>query len=292
MKIIPAALGTADFGTALSQEDSWAVLDTYASLGGRIIDTANNYACWHPKGRGGDSERVIGDWLEKNDRGAFTVMTKIGSQPVVSEENGRSAEGLSRQAVFHAVDLSLARLKTDTIDILLAHHDDKNTPLRETWEAFTELVRSGRVKKIGVSNYQPERMVELATTIREYDLAPIDVVQLKYSALSPVTTADLGKIVLLDEAMKNTLRKFVPNATLFGFAVLLGGLFEKSVEGEWPQGYDSPENKKKVEMIQLQAKAQGVSPSAYVLKQIANEGILPIIATGKTDRLVSNMALF
>lgn len=87
------------------------------------------------------------------------------------------------------------------------------------------------------------------------------------------------------------MAKFVPDATRFGFSVLLKGLFEKHVEEEWPLDYDSQQNREKVKTIQLQAKALGVSPSAYVLKHIANEGILPIIATGKPERLVANMAL-
>lgn len=292
MKKIRAALGTSEFGTSISQKDSWELLDTYASLGGRIIDTANNYACWHPEGKGGDSELVIGSWLDKNDRSDFTVITKIGSMPISPKGEARRVEGLSANAVHSAVEQSLARLGTESIDILLAHHDDWNTPLRDTWEAFTELKKSGKVKKIGVSNYLPKRMVELAHTISEYNLAPIDVVELKYSVISPVTTEGLGQIVLLDDEMKNTLKKFMPEAMVFGFAVLLGGLFEKNVEDEWPSDYDTSQNRRQVKEIQLQAQELGVSPSAYVLKQVASEGFYPIIATRKTERLVSNMELF
>ena len=292
IKEIPVVLGTAGFGTSICQKDAWAILDKYASLGGRIIDTANNYAFWHPKGRGGDSESVIGNWLEKNDRSAFTIMTKIGSQPVALEEDIHHMEGLSPEAVHSAVNRSLTRLKTEYIDILLAHHDDKNTPIRATWESFTKLIATGKVKKVGVSNYQPERIVALANTVLEYDLAPVDVVQLKHSIISPMPTADFGQLILLDKEMKETLKKYLPDAVIFGYSVLLGGLFEKGVEDEWPPEYDSVQNRRKVREIQRKAKELGISPSAYVLKQIANQGVLPITTTGKVERLELNMKLF
>ncbi|MDD3926472.1 MAG: aldo/keto reductase [bacterium] len=146
MNSIPVGLGTASFGTSISQENSYRVLDKYASLGGRIIDTANNYAYWHPQAKGGESETVIGAWLERVDRAAFTIMTKIGSQPLVVKEGVNNLEGLSPQAVQSAVSKSLDRLKTDYIDILLAHHDDRSTPLKDTWEAFSELVASDNFK--------------------------------------------------------------------------------------------------------------------------------------------------
>jgi len=291
LKGIPVVLGTATFGTSISQEESYRVLDKYASLGGRIIDTANSYAYWN-NGKGGDSERVIGNWLERGNRSAFTIMTKIGSQPIDVNKDRNNLEGLSPKAVHNAVNKSLARLKTDYIDILLAHHDDRNTPLLDTWKCFSDLVASGKVKTVGVSNYSPQRMAELARIVLEYSLAPIDFVQMKYSVIDPFKNIDSGKLALLNPEMRATLERLIPKAVLFAYSPLLGGgVFEKTAGDKWPSEYDSIQNRKKVRAIQLKAKELNVSPSAYVLKQIVDQGIWPITATGNAERLEANLKL-
>ena len=289
---IPVVLGTAVFGTSLSQENSFRILDRYASLGGRIIDTSNNYAYWQPDGKGGESESVIGKWLKGQDRSAYTIMTKIGSLPIAGKEGQSTLEGLSSEAVYHAVNRSLVRLKTNYIDILLAHHDDMTTPLQDTWSAFSRLVATGKVRKIGVSNYSPKRVRELAAIVLQHSLAPIDCVQLKYSLIDPVAGADFGNLVLLNQEMKRTLRTVAAQAVIFGYSPLLGGGgFNKPSGGEWPSEYDSIENRKKVTEIQSEAKKLDVSPSAFVLRQIADQGIIPITATGRIDRLETNLRL-
>lgn len=292
LKGIPVGLGTAVFGTSIPQELADKILDTYAALGGRVIDTADSYAFWN-KGRGGDSERVIGNWLERRDRSAFTIMTKIGSQPVDLDKDRDTLEGLSPPAVHRAVSASLARLKTHYLDILLTHHDDKNTPLLDTWKCFSELAASGKVKWVGVSNYLPQRMEELARLVRDHALAPIDCVQLKYSLLDPVKSADFGKLVLLDAEMKDTLKRLVPRAVIFGYSPLLGGkTLDKMLNNKWPPEYDSIPNREKIRAIQAKARELHVTPSACLLKQIADEGIWPITATAKPERLEDNLKLF
>ena len=289
---IPVALGASAFGTSLSQTDSFKILDKYDSLGGRIIDTANNYAFWHPNAKGGESESVIGNWHRQRDRSAYTIMTKIGSQPIAAEEDPSILEGLSPEAVYQAVDKSLARLKTDHIDILLAHHDDRNTPLLDAWGAFSKLVTKGKVRKVGVSNYSPRRLTELANIVHEHSLVPIDCVQLQYSIIDPVDEVDLGIYSRLNQEMKETLGLIAPNAVIFAYSPLLQGkVFSKAEEDRWPSEYDSIKNRKRVDVIRREAEELGVSPSAYVLKQIADQGIIPITATGKIDRLATNLQL-
>lgn len=289
---IPVALGAAFFGTSLSQADSFEILDKYASLGGRIIDTANSYAFWNPNGKGGESESVIGKWQKQRDRSAYIIMTKIGSQPINVEDDLSILEGLSPEAVYQAVDRSLVRLQTDYIDILLIHHDDKTTPLLDTWLAFSKLVTMGKVRKIGVSNYNPERLTELVHIIHEHSLVPVDFVQLKYSVIDPVGEVDLGNLYALNQEMKNTLRIILPNAVIFAYSPLLGGrVFSKTAKEKLPSDYDSIKNREIVNVIQREAEELGVSPSAYVLKKIVDQGIIPITATGKTDRLATNLKL-
>ena len=282
---LPVILGTADLGSAVSPSVSVAILDAYASLGGRVLDTADCYAFWHPGATGGESESVIGEWLEQRDRQTFTVMTKIGSLPARTETGFGEVEGLAPEAVRRAAQNSRARLKTTCLNVLLAHHDDPKTPLLDMWAAFTALVSAGQVKKIGISNFHPHRIVELTEIIRKHSLAPIDVVQLKYSLIQPVTTAELRNLVLLDPEMMKTLKTHLPGATLMGYSPLLLGLFERDSAAAWPPEYDSPENRRTVTRIQGAAKARGISASAHVLKSIVAQGVLPVTTTGKVERL-------
>ncbi|MDA0745064.1 MAG: aldo/keto reductase [bacterium] len=287
---IPVALGTATFGTSVPQSNAFELLDKYASLGGRTLDTANNYAFWHPDGKGGDSETVLGEWLENQDRTAFTVITKIGSQPAKNDKDANNLEGLSPGAINSAVNKSLARLKTESIDILLAHHDDRNTPLLDTWKTFTQLVESGKVKCAGISNYHPERIIELVQLINKHNLAPIDAVQLKYSVIDPAENADFDKLVALNAKMRETLATHVPNTIVFGYAPLLGGLFEKDTDRKFPTAYDTPQNRQQVETIRQAAENAGISASAYVLKETVDNGIIPVTSTRNPERLETNLA--
>jgi diketogulonate reductase-like aldo/keto reductase len=129
--------------------------------------------------------------------------------------------------------------------------------------------------------------------VLKYSLAPIDFVQLKYSVIDPVKGTDLEKLVLLNPKMKETLARLLPKAVIFAYSPLLGGnVFEKTAKDQWPSGYDSIQNRRKVREIQLKAKELGVSPSAYVLKQIADQGVWPITTTGNAERLKANLKLF
>ena len=132
----------------------------------------------------------------------------------------------------------------------------------------------------------------MASIVRERSLAPIDVVQLKYSVIEPVEAPESDLYPPLDRRMKEALRRIIPDAVVFAYSPLLRGqVFEKHAQEEWPSEYDSKQNREKVRRIQRKADELGVPPSAYVLKQIADEGIVPITATGKVGRLASNFRL-
>lgn len=290
MQTHPVCLGTAAFGTAMTKEESFRILDQFAAMGGRCIDTANNYAFW--RGEGGESEAVIGEWLANVDRAHFTVMTKIGSQPIDQTSDPRGLEGLSSEAIDRAVDKSLERLGIDQIDLLLAHHDDPHTPLAETWEALGEQVAKGRVVKIGVSNYSTQRLGELARIIDDQKLVPLEVLQLQYSPLVPVAQTD-AMLVRFDTSMRDLVAQILPHAIVFAYSPLLGGrVFDIAEDADWPAAYDTQANREQVAHFRRQAQSMDVSVSALVLKRIADAGLYPITATSKVDRLVENLALF
>ncbi|TNC26078.1 aldo/keto reductase [Amycolatopsis alkalitolerans] len=146
-------LGGNVFGWTADERQSFEVLDAYAAAGGNFIDTADSYMHRAPGNSGGESETVIGNWLAKRGRrDDIVIATKVGSWP--------ARPGVSAKNIREAAEDSLRRLQTDHIDLYYAHRDVADVPLAETLGAFDELVRAGKVRYLGASNYSAERLAE------------------------------------------------------------------------------------------------------------------------------------
>jgi aryl-alcohol dehydrogenase-like predicted oxidoreductase len=153
--IPPLVFGGNVFGWSADEAMSFRLLDTLVEAGLTAIDTADVYSRWVPGHQGGESEAIIGRWLHKRGRrDDVVIMTKVGM-----EMPGRG-KGLSPDWIRRSVEESLKRLQTDYIDLYQAHQDDPATPLPETLGAFAELIRAGKVRAIGASNYSAERLDE------------------------------------------------------------------------------------------------------------------------------------
>ena len=162
-EIFPLVLGGNTFGWTSDESTSDQVLDAYTAAGGNLIDTADVYSAWAPGHSGGESEIVLGRWLAKNgNRNKVMVATKVSQHPQYS--------GLSAKNIEAAADASLLRLGLDVIDLYYAHFDDSSTPLEETAAAFDKLVKEGKVRAIGLSNYTPERIREWFSIARKEGL--------------------------------------------------------------------------------------------------------------------------
>jgi len=153
IEIAPLALGGNVFGWTADEPTSFRLLDAFVDAGLNLIDTADVYSVWVPGHQGGESETVIGNWLKRSGRRKDVVIaTKVGN--VMNPEK----KGLSKPYILRAVEDSLRRLQTDSIDLYQSHVDDPATPIEETLEAYAELVRAGKVKAIGASNFTAERL--------------------------------------------------------------------------------------------------------------------------------------
>ncbi len=280
-------LGTASFGTSISKKESFEILDRFVELGGEIIDTANNYAFWN--GNGGESEAVIGQWLKTINRNHVQVHTKIGAQPI-DGNNIKNLEGLSKKTITSAVQKSLVRLNTSHVDVLFAHVDDRQTPLEETWQALSDTVRKGLVKKLGISNYTPDRIIALDNVIKSNGLEPISYAQFRHTVIEPKQDADFGIQVCLTNKVKEALAKVSNEIIIVAYSPLLDGAFE--VGNNLPDNYNTAANHGLLPNIRSEAVQLGVSPSAVVLWKVAEDGMLPLTMTGKTSRLAANLALF
>jgi aryl-alcohol dehydrogenase-like predicted oxidoreductase len=153
LEVAPLALGGNVFGWTADEPTSFRILDTFVAAGGNLVDTADVYSAWAPGNKGGESETVLGKWLERpGNREKVLVATKVG------KEMGPDKKGLSKSYILRAAEDSLRRLRTDRIDLYQSHADDPGTPLEETLEAYAQLIREGKVRAIGASNYHAERL--------------------------------------------------------------------------------------------------------------------------------------
>ncbi len=155
IKVAPFMLGGNVFGWTADPSASFEVLDAFIDSGFNFIDTADVYSAWAPGHKGGESETVIGNWLkQKGGRDKVIIATKVGMKM------GPDQEGLSKSYIRKEVEASLKRLQTDYIDLYQSHKDDENTPLAETLETYAALIKEGKVRAIGTSNYKADRLAE------------------------------------------------------------------------------------------------------------------------------------
>lgn len=189
-------LGTMQFGWSIDSEASFAVLDAYDDMGGNFIDTADCYSSWAgamggPPNPGGVSEEIVGRWLKaRGNRDRMIVATKVraamGEQFADHRGTAAQREGLSRRWVMQACEDSLRRLGVDHIDLYQAHFIDPLVPIEETMSAFTDLVRQGKVRYLGCSNFSAWRLVEALWASDRRALEAFVSVQPEYNLLDPV----------------------------------------------------------------------------------------------------------
>lgn len=174
INIAPLVFGGNVFGWTADQARSFALLDRFVERGFNTIDTADSYASWAPGLSGGESETVLGQWLARRGRrDDIVLMTKVGML--------EQRKGLSAANIEAAVEDSLKRLGTDYIDVYFAHVDDETVPLEETLTAFDKLVKAGKVRALGASNYPGERLREALEVSKAQGLARYEVVQPLYN---------------------------------------------------------------------------------------------------------------
>jgi len=154
LKVAPLAFGGNVFGWTVDDEKGFQLLDGFVGVGFNLIDTANSYSRWAPGNKGGESETLIGKWMkERRNRDKVVIATKVGS------DMGAGKRDISRTHILQAAEDSLRRLQTDYIDLYQTHWDDGTTPIEETLEAYSQLIKGGKVRYIGASNLPPEKLV-------------------------------------------------------------------------------------------------------------------------------------
>lgn len=174
IEVAPLMFGGNIFGWTVDEPTSFLLLDAFLAEGFNFVDTADVYSKWVPGNKGGESETIIGKWMKQSgNRSKIILATKVGM------ELGPTEKGLSKSYILRAVEKSLQRLQTDYIDLYQSHQDDPATPLEETLDAYAQLIREGKVRVIGASNYTAERLAQ-ALQVSEATGLP------RYESLQPL----------------------------------------------------------------------------------------------------------
>jgi aryl-alcohol dehydrogenase-like predicted oxidoreductase len=273
LQVAPLCFGGNVFGWTADENMSFRLLDGFLDAGFDFIDTADSYSTWVAGHRGGESETILGKWLKaRGHREKVIVATKVGS-----EVAGR--KGLSKAYILSAVEGSLQRLQTDYIDLYQSHRDDPATPVEETLEAYAQLVRQGKVRVIGASNFTPERLQASLMASNEHGYPRYECLQPNYNLydraeyetkLEPLCRKEkIGVIPYFSLASGFLTGKYRTPADL-----------EKSARGKFVQKYMTERGMRIVAALDQLAKQLPSTPARIALAWlIARPGITAPIAS-------------
>lgn len=274
LAVAPLAFGGNVFGWTADEATSFALLDAFVDAGFNLIDTADIYSNWVPGHAGGESETILGRWLHasgKRDR--IVLATKVG------KAMGPGQSGLSRRHIRSAAEASLRRLQTDRIDLYQSHDDDPGTPLEETLAAYAELIREGKVRAIGASNFSAPRLALALETSERLGLPRYETLQPLYNLydragyeaeLEPLCRAQgLGVIPFYGLAKGFLTGKYRSEADL-----------GKSPRGAGVKGYLNPRGMRILAALDAESAESRATPAQVALAwQMARPGLTAPIAS-------------
>jgi len=197
LKVSELCLGTMTFRWTSTEEQSLAVLDAFWQAGGNFIDTADVYSFWASGGTVGMAEEILGKWLKSKPRQQVVIATKVRGKMW----EGANGEGLSRYHIIHSVEGSLRRLGVEAIDLYQVHYPDWDTPLEETLRALDDLVRAGKVRYLGASNYRAWLLMKALWTSDQHGYARFDCLQPHYHLLNRAEVEPDLAAVCLDQGL-------------------------------------------------------------------------------------------
>ena len=190
LQVSPLCFGGNVFGWTADEATSFKLLDAWVDAGLNFIDTADVYSRWVPGHSGGESETIIGKWLKKSGkRDKVVIATKVG------KDMGDAKVGLAPAYIRSAVEASLKRLQTDVIDLYQSHDDDAKTPLAETMGAYADLIKAGKLRAIGASNFTAARLSEALAVSEAHGLPRYECLQPLYNLVErPAYEAELEAV--------------------------------------------------------------------------------------------------
>ncbi|CAM3535110.1 aldo/keto reductase [Kibdelosporangium persicum] len=296
------ALGAMHFGTGTDEQTAFAILDRYVEAGGTFIDTANNYAFWADSSQGGHSEAVLGRWLASRDAGDKVVIaTKLGGRPVAAglgfadTAKRENVEGLTAKAIRESAERSRDTLGVPKLDLLYAHVEDPVTPLRETVEAFAELVADGTVGLLGASNHWSWRLERARALAAAAGLPGYEVLQYQHSYLRartdrPGRRSPYGNQGYVSGDLLAYLSE-TPELSLVAYSPLLAGAY---VRDDRPLGPDWDHAGTPLRRAALRevAKQTGATVNQVVLSWMigAETPVIPLVGASSVAQIEESLA--
>ena len=283
VQVSALCLGAMYFGTRNTEADSFRLLDQYLDAGGSFIDTANIYSHWVPGFKGQESEALLGRWMQKRKhRAGLFLATKVGFQ------YGSVPRGLSRRLLEFECEKSLKLLGTDTIDLYYAHVDDRDTPMAETLGAFDRLVRAGKVRFIGASNFTAWRLEEAHWVSQAHGWAEYCCVQQRHTYLRPRAGTNFGAQLAVNDDLLDYCRN--RKMTLLAYSALLSGAYTRPERNIGAQ-YQGADTEARLSALRQVAAEKGVSLNQVILAWMlhSNPAALPLIAASTAEQLDENL---
>lgn len=284
------------FGTRLAQSDAFAQLDLFTDMGGTMIDTADMYAYWlntapGNRGTGGCAERVIGAWLKQERvRERVFLASKVGN-PTSDEEETSGSYGLESRRIIAACEGSLRRLGIETIDLYYAHLDDRKTPLEEVLEAFHRLVKAGKIRYVGASNWTCWRLAEARCLADAAGFQRFCCVQQKHSYLQPRPHQDLDGFQLVTDELVDFCRTY--SVALVGHEPLLKGTYLRPTErlSDMRYDYETVDNRARMNVLETVSEEVGRSVIQVVLAWMirCDPPVIPLVAADDTTQLTEDL---
>lgn len=274
-------LGTMYFGSRNDENTSYRILDQYVDAGGRFLDTANIYAHWVDGFRGGESETLLGNWMQaRNNRSDLFVASKVGFG------YGDVPIRLRASDIEQECNKSLKRMNIDTIDLFYAHVDDRETPLEETLEAFDRLVKAGKVRYIGASNYLAWRLEQARWTSETNSWAQFCCIQQHYTFLR----LRPGTRVAPQEMVNDDLLDYCDwsGLTLLAYSVLQSGAYTRD-DRDFRVELQMTDNDQRLQTLKAVAEETGATVNQVVLKWMLNRSVIPLIAASTEAQLAENI---
>ena len=280
-EVAPLAFGGNVFGWTADEATSFKILDAFVAAGFNLIDTADSYSRWVKGHQGGESETVIGRWIARRKKHDDVIIaTKVGS------DMGQGHKILRKDYIQQAAEASLKRLQVDCIDLYQSHWDDENTPLEETLSAYDQLLRQGKVKAIGASNYDASRLAQVLEVSKSRKLP-------RYATLQPHYNL-YERASFEGELQSLCVRENLGVITYFSLAAgfLTGKYrsepdFGKSARGPGMKKFLNPRGMKILDALDDVSKRHNATPAQIALAWLmARPGVTaPIASATNLDQL-------
>ncbi len=277
------SLGTAPFGTGIARERAFDILDNYLGMDGNLLDTAAVYGF-------GASEKTIGDWMiVRGTRNRVFISTKGGHPSIPSWEKRMTDTDIRAD-----IETSLRNLNTDHVDIFFLHRDDEDLPVSEIMPVLDRLVREGKTRYIGASNWTVARINEANTFAEENGLTPFTISQIMWNAacINQDQVYDQTLVVMDDTQYAGYTENHLP---VMAYTAQAQGLFSHIQKGGYENlsesmtaTYLNDTTRQRAELILSVADDTGLSPTALSLAYLLNDPrveALPILGISKVERL-------